>query len=66
MARDPIPAYRTRLLAAGIDEAALADIERDIAARVDEATEAAKASPAPGAEFLMSDVWADGGSSWRN
>ncbi len=66
MARDPIPAYRARLLDAGVDEATLADIERNVAARVDEATEAAKASPAPGVEFLMSDVWADGGSSWRN
>jgi acetoin:2,6-dichlorophenolindophenol oxidoreductase subunit alpha len=50
MARDPIPTYRARLLDAGIDEATLADIERDVAARVDEATEAAKASPAPGVE----------------
>lgn len=66
MARDPIPTYRARLLAAGIDEAALVEIERDVAERVDAATEAAKASPAPGVEFLMSDVWADGGSSWRN
>ncbi len=66
MTRDPIPTYRSRLLAAGIDEATLVEIERDIAARVDEATEAAKAAPAPGVEFLMSDVWADGGSSWRN
>jgi TPP-dependent pyruvate/acetoin dehydrogenase alpha subunit len=66
MARDPIPMYRSRLLAAGIDEAVLADIERHVAVRVDAATEAAKASPAPGVEFLMSDVWADGGSSWRN
>jgi TPP-dependent pyruvate/acetoin dehydrogenase alpha subunit len=66
MARDPIPMYRSRLLAAGTDEAVLADIERHVAVRVDEATEAAKASPAPGVEFLMSDVWADGGSSWRN
>src|SRR5450432_1897115 len=65
MARDPIPTYRARLLAAGIDETALTDIERDVAARVDEATEAAKASPAPGVELLMTDVWADGGSSWR-
>lgn len=66
MARDPIPAYRARLLAAGTDEAVLVEIERDVAARVDAATEAAKASPAPGAALLMSDVWADGGSSWRN
>jgi TPP-dependent pyruvate/acetoin dehydrogenase alpha subunit len=66
MTRDPIPTYRSRLLAAGIDQATLVEIERDIAARVDEATEAAKAAPAPGVEFLMSDVWADGGSSWRN
>jgi acetoin:2,6-dichlorophenolindophenol oxidoreductase subunit alpha len=66
MARDPIPTYRRRLLDSGVDEATLADIERAVAARVDEATEAAKASPAPGVEYLMSDVWADGGSSWRN
>lgn len=66
MARDPIPAYRARLLAAGTDEAVLVEIERDVAARVDAATEAAKASPAPSAALLTSDVWADGGSSWRN
>jgi pyruvate dehydrogenase E1 component alpha subunit len=66
MARDPIPTYRARLLAAGVEEAALIEIERHVAARVDVATEAAKASPAPGVELLMSDVWADGGSSWRN
>jgi len=66
MARDPIPMYRARLLASGTDEAALIEIEREVAAHVDEATEAAKASAAPGVEFLMKDVWADGGSSWRN
>ena len=35
-------------------------------AKVDEATEFAKAGRHPGEEHLMSDVWADGGSAWRN
>jgi hypothetical protein len=33
---------------------------------VDPATEAAKASPASTSEVIERDVWADGGSSWRN
>jgi acetoin:2,6-dichlorophenolindophenol oxidoreductase subunit alpha len=66
MARDPIPMYRLRLLDSGVSEPALADIEREVATQVDEATEAAKAASPPGAELLMADVWADGGASWRN
>jgi TPP-dependent pyruvate/acetoin dehydrogenase alpha subunit len=33
---------------------------------VDEATEAAKASPPATVDVIDRDVWADGGSSWRN
>jgi acetoin:2,6-dichlorophenolindophenol oxidoreductase subunit alpha len=33
---------------------------------VDEATEIAKASPAPSLEAIDKDVWADGGTAWRN
>jgi hypothetical protein len=32
---------------------------------VDEATEACKAAPPP-ATIILTDVWADGGSAWRN
>ncbi|MDQ1507663.1 MAG: acetoin:2,6-dichlorophenolindophenol oxidoreductase subunit alpha [Actinomycetota bacterium] len=66
LARDPVPMYRTRLLDAGVDAAALGVIEKAAMADVDAATEEAKLGAAPGADLLFKDVWADGGSSWRN
>ena len=64
--RDPIPMYHQRLLELGAAEADLTSIQQDVARRVDEATEFAKAGRPPGEEHLMADVWADGGSAWRN
>ena len=64
--RDPIKVYRERLLSLGYPEPDLQAIEQDTARRVDEATETAKASPAPPLELIYKDVWANGGSSWRN
>ena len=58
--------YRVRLVGMGIEENALRDIERAVERAVDEATEAAKACPPSGVEVIEKDVWADGGSSWRN
>jgi pyruvate dehydrogenase E1 component alpha subunit len=66
LAKDPIPMYHARLLSEGVSEETLADIDRKVAAMVDLATEEAKAGEAPGREYLMKDVWADGGSAWRN
>jgi pyruvate dehydrogenase E1 component alpha subunit len=66
LAKDPIPRYRARLLDEGANEEQLAAIEVDVAAQVDVATEEAKAGAIPGEDLLMKDVWADGGSSWRN
>jgi pyruvate dehydrogenase E1 component alpha subunit len=66
MAKDPIPLYRNRLLDAGVSEEDLAAIEFDVRAQVDAATEEAKAGGIPGEDLLMKDLWADGGSSWRN
>jgi len=65
-ARDPIPMYHERLLRLGVPEGDLSTIQQDVARRVDEATEFAKAGAEPGLEHLMTDVWADGGSAWRN
>jgi pyruvate dehydrogenase E1 component alpha subunit len=65
-ARDPIPMYHERLLRLGVPEADLSTIQQDVARRVDEATEFAKDGAVPGADLLMTDVWADGGSAWRN
>jgi pyruvate dehydrogenase E1 component alpha subunit len=64
--KDPIPMYRQRLLDYGVKEDVVKGIEDSVMAAVDEATEAAKASPPPPLEYAYTDVWADGGSSWRN
>lgn len=66
LAKDPLPFYRQRLLDLGVDEAALTAIEDQAQADVDAATEAAKQGPVPDIETAFTDVWADGGSSWRN
>jgi pyruvate dehydrogenase E1 component alpha subunit len=64
--RDPLPTYRARLLTHGVPESNLSDIERDVLAAVDRATEASKASPPPALDSAFTDVWADGGAQWRN
>ncbi len=64
--RDPIPIYHQRLLELGVPESELTNIQQDVARRVDEATDFAKNGAHPGEEHLFTDVWADGGSAWRN
>ena len=63
---DPIPLYHGRLLRLGVDEGELSEISQRVTQRVDDATEFAKAGAEPTEESLLSDVWADGGSAWRN
>ena len=65
MSKDPIVQYRRRLEEMGIAAADLDRIEEDARMEIDAATEAAKASPEPSEAVLMTDLWADGGSSWR-
>ena len=64
--RDPVTNYRRRLLDLGFDKSLLSKIEADANAAVERATEEAKASPVPAVETAFTDVWADGGNSWRN
>lgn len=66
MKRDPLALYRQRLLELDFGEGPLQEMERAVQRAVDEATEAAKASPPAPLEVIERDVWADGGSSWRN
>jgi acetoin:2,6-dichlorophenolindophenol oxidoreductase subunit alpha len=66
LAKDPFERYPQRLLEAGADEATLAAIREEARADVDAATEEAKAAPPPDPEVILTQVWADGGSSWRN
>lgn len=64
--RDPVDSYRNHLLSTGVAESALAEIEHQVMRELDEATEAAKAAPAPDLDLIERDVWADGSSAWRN
>ena len=64
--RDPIRIYRERLLGLGVPESTLLEIEDVVRQRVDEATAICKAAPPASADLLMTDVYADGGSRWRN
>jgi pyruvate dehydrogenase E1 component alpha subunit len=64
--RDPIPMYHDRLLSLGTPEARLSEIERQVAMAVDAATEYAKGGAEPGEDVLLTEVYADGGSAWRN
>jgi TPP-dependent pyruvate/acetoin dehydrogenase alpha subunit len=65
-ARDPIPLYRDRLAKLGVDEQRLAAIEDEVAREIDAATEFAKSGAEPGEATLLTEVYADGGSRWRN
>ena len=65
-ARDPIPAYRARLEAAGIATADLDAIDDEVRAQVAAAEAEAREGPEPTADMLETQVWADGGSTWRN
>jgi len=66
LAKDPIPRYRKRLIELGFDESQLEAIEAESLAKIDQATEEARNAPPPDPEIAEIDVWADGGSAWRN
>jgi acetoin:2,6-dichlorophenolindophenol oxidoreductase subunit alpha len=66
LARDPIQTLRERLLEAGVDASELEAIDRATESEVDRATEEAKVAPPPDPSALETNVWADGGSSWRS
>jgi TPP-dependent pyruvate/acetoin dehydrogenase alpha subunit len=64
--RDPLIIYRERLLKLGFNEPTLKDLESVAMVKVDTATGIAKASPLPSIDDIEKNVWADGGSAWRN
>jgi pyruvate dehydrogenase E1 component alpha subunit len=64
--RDPIPVYHARLLSLGTPEERLTGIQREVAQQIDAATEFAKSGADPGEASLLTEVFADGGSTWRN
>ncbi len=64
--RDPLKIYRERLIKLGFAKATLDDLEAEAMGKVEEATATAKASSPPSLDAIDKDVWADGGTSWRN
>src|SRR5205807_3821934 len=56
VAADPVPRFRTWMLANGFDEAELAGIESAIDTEIDDAVEFAQNSPPPDADELTRDV----------
>ncbi|MFF5291011.1 thiamine pyrophosphate-dependent dehydrogenase E1 component subunit alpha [Paractinoplanes globisporus] len=63
---DPITVYRGRLQRLGIDQASMDRIDKEVAAEVDRATEEAIAGDLPSPATALTELWADGGSSWHN
>ena len=66
LARDPIPAHRSRLVEAGIPAADLDALESEVRAEVAAAEQLAREAPDPDPAVAMTELWADGGSSWRS
>lgn len=64
--RDPVVMYRQRLLDDGVDAAAIDAVDAEQAARVDAAEATARDSGPPSMDIADTELWADGGSSWRN
>lgn len=64
--RDPVAIYRKRLERQGVPGKTLDKIESDVARIVDDATKACSAAAATPEDILFTDVYADGGCSWRN
>jgi TPP-dependent pyruvate/acetoin dehydrogenase alpha subunit len=66
LARDPVDAFRGRLIADGILEADLAAIDAAAAEEIDRATEESVSAAPPAADLIARDLWSDGSAAWRN
>jgi acetoin:2,6-dichlorophenolindophenol oxidoreductase subunit alpha len=64
-ARDPVTTYRERLLDAGVQAATLDAIEEETRALVAAAERTAREAPEPDLATIETQLWTDGGSSWR-
>jgi acetoin:2,6-dichlorophenolindophenol oxidoreductase subunit alpha len=65
-AYDPIDVYRGRLARLGIDLATLDQIAKKVSDDVELATSEAINGALPRPDSAFTELWADGGSSWRN
>jgi acetoin:2,6-dichlorophenolindophenol oxidoreductase subunit alpha len=65
LGRDPLDLAAARLGALGVPPQAVAAAAQRAARLVEQAVVTAKAAPPPDPGTAFTDVWADGGSSWR-
>ena len=65
MARDPLILARRRLVESDVPEHEIAEAEQRAAKTVADAVDAAKAGPDADPAQASTDVWADGGATWR-
>lgn len=65
LARDPLLVARRRLLDQGTPEAAIEGADERARSSVAAAVDAAQAAPPADPAEAFTDVWADGGSTWR-
>jgi pyruvate dehydrogenase E1 component alpha subunit len=63
--RDPLVIARQHLHDVGLDDDAVARADDEAARTVAAAIEEAKAAPEPDPAEALTDVWADGGATWR-
>jgi acetoin:2,6-dichlorophenolindophenol oxidoreductase subunit alpha len=66
LSRDPVKRYRERLLAAGISEIELNEIDSRAQQKVDAATVEARNGAPARVDEIEREVWSDGGAAWRN
>ncbi|HEX2221470.1 MAG TPA: thiamine pyrophosphate-dependent dehydrogenase E1 component subunit alpha [Candidatus Limnocylindria bacterium] len=66
LARDPVPAFRSRLQEAGVDESRIVEVEERTREMVAAAERDARAAPEPTEDVIATQLWADGGSAWRS
>jgi TPP-dependent pyruvate/acetoin dehydrogenase alpha subunit len=64
--RDPVKRYRERLLASGVTEDEVNQIETRAQQKVDAATEEARTGAPARVDEIERQVWSDGGAAWRN
>ena len=65
LSRDPLDIARARLETLGVPAESVTAADERAARTVEEAVAAARAAPGPDPGAALTDVWADGGSSWR-
>jgi TPP-dependent pyruvate/acetoin dehydrogenase alpha subunit len=64
--RDPVKVLRERLVHSGIPDWEIVQIEERAQQVIVDAVESAKNAPLSDPSEAFTDVWADGGSQWRN